>query len=84
MKSRAEIAAMTTVEYLDMKIAYHQGAYDVALELLEDLTGIKHMTPTTKDNLNMMLEWHLGLLHDYKYRKRKYEGEEYDYERDDY
>lgn len=81
MKSRAE---MTMVEFFDMKIAYHQGAYDVVLSLLNDYSNEKSRTPTTTESLKMNLEWHLGLLHHYQYRKRKYEGEEYDYEGDDY
>ena len=68
---------MTTIEWFDGRIAYHQGAYDVVLSLLNDKESEESMTPTTKGNLKMLLEWHLGLLHDYQYRKRKYEGDDY-------
>ena len=74
MKSRSE---MTTIEWFDKQISYHQGAYDVVLSLLNDKESEDSMTPTTKGNLKMLLEWHLGLLHDYQYRKRKYEGDDY-------
>lgn len=74
MKSRSE---MTTIEFYDMKISYHQGAYDVVLSLLNDKPSEDSMTPTTKGNLKMLLEWHLGLLHDYQAQKRRYEGDDY-------
>ena len=65
------------IDFFNEKIAYHQGAYDVVLSLLNDKPSEKSMTPTTRDNLRMNLEWHLGLLHNFQERKRRYEGADY-------
>ena len=65
------------IDFFNEKIAYHQGAYDVILSLLNDKPSEKSMTPTTKGNLQMNLEWHLGLLHHFQERKRRYEGADY-------